>query len=539
MATFTKAVLTAATARKLLVSAAAMFLAIACSAENGGLNKTPAGDAGLVVAAAEVGVPPGRLDVVDRFTIQLPLTGATLEVTKALDRATDRAVTVAVDQNGRAVDFDAFQRGEAARLRALDGKLDRTLADRLKKARPTEKIPVSVWVRIPDLSTRKLPRTSPARRLDAVESAVAPKVQEVVEAIEDMGGSATTARAAPAVFAELNRGQIDKLQRRADVVAIYGQQDTRTLLDDAATTLRAHNVWPSNTGAGTRVAVNEGGGVSDTNPFLNNATHPVAFYCSSSSVTCPKGKNLQVDNAHASQVAGVIASTHSQRRGIAPSTALILSENVGNTNWDADVVAANEWGWGKGADVTNMSWGTVCGGMQTFMSRYVDWAVKNLPQTFIIGAGNNYCGSNKKVIAPGVAWSAITVGAIDDVFDGFWANDTMWSDSSDDNPDFAPGMEKPEVVAVGGNVCSTDLSGVGNLCFAGTSLAAPQVAGIVADMIAVRPNQTVWPETNKAAILASASHDIEPGTSRDGVGAPVASLAVDTYRFDRFFNDHM
>jgi hypothetical protein len=34
---------------------------------------------------------------------------------------------------------------------------------------------------------------------------------------------------------------------------------------------------------------------------------------------------------------------------------------MGNTNWDADVVKANEWGLEKGADVTNMSWGTVCG----------------------------------------------------------------------------------------------------------------------------------------------------------------------------------
>jgi hypothetical protein len=164
------------------------------------------------------------------------------------------------------------------------------------------------------LSTRKLPRASRAGRLAAVESAVAPKVKEVAEAIEDMGGSATTARAAPAVFAELNRGQIDKLQRRADVVAIYGQQDTRTLLDDAATTLRAHNVWPFRTGVGTRVAVNEGRGVSDTNPFLNNATHPVAFYCSTSSVSCPQGKNLQVNNAHASQVAGVCQHAPSASR---------------------------------------------------------------------------------------------------------------------------------------------------------------------------------------------------------------------------------
>ena len=285
--------------------------------------------------------------------------------------------------------------------------------------------------------------------------------------------------------------------------------------------------------------MNEPGGVSDTNPFLNNATHPVVFYCSSASVRCPRGKNTEVDDAHASRVAGQIASTHPQFRGIAPSAALILSENT-QSFADADVVDAIEWGVGNGADVTNMSWGSRCGGVETFMSRYVDWAVKNLRQTFVIAAGNNQCGTNEKVVAPGVAWSAITVGATNDAFDGFWANDTMASFSSHDNPDFAPGMEKPEVVAVGGNACSTNLTGVDTvICSAGTSLAAPQVAGVVADMISQRPGQDVWPETNKAAILASAVHDITPGTSRDGVGEPAAIHADTTYRFGRFFNDTM
>jgi Subtilase family len=506
-------------------------------------NGAAAGDQVLAAAAAKLRVPAGRLYVADRFRIELALTDRTLEVAKAVDMATSRVVAVAVDHNGRTVDFDAARQMEAAALRARDGKLDRTLTERLAKARPTEKIPVSVWIRIPDLSTRALPRASQDRRLDAVESAVAPSVEKVAKAIKDMGSPVTTPRAAPAVFAELNRGQINKLQRRSDVVAIYGPQDYRTHGDDAATTLRTHKVWPFNKGVGTRIAVNEPGGVSDTNPFLNNATHPVVFYCSSASVRCVHGKNLQFRGGHASRVAGQIASTHPQFRGIAPETALILSENAGFA--DADVVDANEWGLGNGADVTNMSWGTTCGGFQDFKSRYVDWAVKHLRQTFVISAGNNDCGTNEKVVAPGVAWSVITVGATHDSNDGFWANDTITTFSSHGNPDFAPGMEKPEVVAVGGIlnqgflICSTGLTGADLPCDFGTSLAAPQVAGIVALLIARRPGQDMWPETNKAAILASAFHDITPGTSRDGVGEPVAYLADDTYSSGRFFNDQM
>lgn len=531
-----------------VVAAAVLILAVGAPVSVRATNGSVSDDHVLAVAAAKAGAPRERLEVGDRFTVELRLTGRILDVAKVVWPETGKVVRVAVDQNGRTVDFDAAQRRENAARAARYGKLDPRLADKLDRLKPRKKLPVSVWVKAPDPPRRSSARSTPSQRLAAVEAAVTPAVRRVADAIARMGGSATTARAAPAVFAELNRGQIEALARRADVATIYGPEEYTLLLDDAGTTLKAYWVWGGgytglwgggNTGAGTRVAVNEPGGVSDTNPFLNNATHPVVFYCSFPSVRCPRGKNTELDNAHASRVAGQIASTHPQFRGIAPSAALILSENT-QSFFDDDVVDAIEWGVGNGADVTNMSWGKTCGGFETFMSRYVDWAVKHLRHTFTIAAGNNQCGdqTNEKVVAPGVAWSAITVGATNDKFDGWWANDEIASFSSHGNPDFAPGMEKPEVVAVGGNVCGTNLTGVdGLICSQGTSLAAPQVAGIVADMIARRPGQDAWPETNKAAILASAGHDITPGTSRDGVGEPVAIHADDTYRLGRFFND--
>jgi hypothetical protein len=56
-------------------------------------------------------------------------------------------------------------------------------------------------------------------------------------------------------------------------------------------------------------------------------------------------------------------------------------------------------------------------------------------------------------------------------------------------------------------------------------------------MLSRQPGQRFWPESNKAAIIAAALQDIEPGTERDGHGGVVATAADDTYKNGRFIND--
>lgn len=489
---------------------------------------------------------------------QLPLTGVTLKVTKAVDSNTGEVHRVATDGAGKPIDPDQAVAAEERARVARYGKLDSQLAEKLAKLGPPVKpdltLPVSIWVKGGDSAPNR-PLVAPASveaanavvaaRINQLREQTAPKRQSVVDALARMGVIASQADFSPVVFAELTAAQIRTIEKHPNVVTVYGQAEYTLFSDKASTTQRAYSVWlAGNTGrnVSARIVVHEPDGVADTNPYLNNLSHPVTYWCPRywAGTDCSIGKNY---GSHATEVAGVEASTHPLIRGMAPDAPMILSANT--QDWsDAKLIRAAEWGIASGGAVTNMSWGTICGGDQDVQSRWVDWATGNLAHTFVISAGNHPAGcsdatNDEKVSSPGLAWSVITVGSIADNSTGFWTGDAMSGFSDWRNPNFATGMEKPEVVAVGQDVLTTDLSadwltdapGVN-----GTSFAAPMVAGQVAQLIARQPGQIVWPETNKAAVLVSAFHDIEAGTSRDGVGAVVMNISNATYQSNRFRN---
>ena len=502
----------------------------------------PATNPVLAAMANQQGVSADRLELSDTTTITLPNSGVVLNVGKAIDRDSGAVYQAALDQNGRAVDLAAAQKAEQSATQNQFGKLDPALGRMLSSSKPAQKIPVSIWVRA-TVPVSRQPGTSLSTYLENLHAAMTVERAGVVHAVTKMNERSVEPLYGPVVFATLSAGQIKQIERRADVLTIYGPSENANFQDDSATTERANTIWANGNlgfGVSSRPVVHESDGVSDTNPYLNNASHPVIFWCSSVTPTCPNGKNFITSGpgiAHASKVAGAIAATHPLYRGIAPSAQIILSANSQNLDDDTKNVQANEWARGNGGDPTNMSWGQICpDGNQSFMSRYVDWAERNLGQTFVISSGNTRgCSTNDlRVSAPGLAWGPITVGAIGDGNNGFWNDDAMTSFSRYIDP--LTGQDKPEVVAVGADQALTNQSGIsfGN---AGTSFSAPQVAGQVVDMLARQPGQNNWPETNKAAVLASAYHDVAAGTDQDGLGAVVMRNSDESYRLGRFFNE--
>lgn len=187
-------------------------------------------------------------------------------------------------------------------------------------------------------------------------------------------------------------------------------------------------------------------------------------------------------NGHGTHVAGIVASNHSDYRGIAPKSELydlkVLEEDgSGQGSYmlrSVDYVISND------IDVAVMSLGSRldrCNGNDV-LSRSVDIA-SDRGAVVVAAAGNDGPGS-QTITSPGCSRSAITVGAVD-------KQDNIATYSS--RGPTADERVKPDVVAPGSSIGSTSKTG-GLVRMSGTSMATPHVAG-------------------QAAILLST--DLEPG----------------------------
>ncbi|MBK8266939.1 MAG: S8 family serine peptidase [Planctomycetes bacterium] len=116
-----------------------------------------------------------------------------------------------------------------------------------------------------------------------------------------------------------------------------------------------------------------------------------------------------------------------------------------------------------------------------------------------------------QVTSPGLAYNAITVGAIDDLDTAALGDDvraaySCWIDLPGDS-------EKPEVSAPGSRIRTAtantaDADGINNGGVNGTSFATPIVSGYLANMMDMDATLTPWPETTKAIALASTKRNV-------------------------------
>jgi hypothetical protein len=202
------------------------------------------------------------------------------------------------------------------------------------------------------------------------------------------------------------------------------------------------------------------------------------------------------------------------------------------------------------------------------LDRYFDAVIAAEFVTITKSSGNrgsgqtcSYENSDSFITSPGRGYNVITVGSEWDHDTFRWSDDTMSGFSSARNPENPDGSvgdrEKPEVVAVGeSQECDQDGNGpqppnppmppppwVGPWGNAGTSFAAPAVAGEAALLMERRNALRNQPAAVKAIVMASACHDIEPPAvpdfsdgidDRDGAGAIVACEADEVAQLDRF-----
>ncbi|AWK76386.1 hypothetical protein CBI38_33735 (plasmid) [Rhodococcus oxybenzonivorans] len=297
------------------------------------------------------------------------------------------------------------------------------------------------------------------------------------------------------VQATLTTSEVVAIARRLDVSSIVSNQlHFAQLLDVSRHIIKADVMPVGITGAGVTVAILDTG-VDVSHPSLAGLGIGAQQDMTGTAVR-------RDDRGHGTYCAGIVASSHTKYRGIAPGATVVdirVMDGTGTAqpSWGVAGLAAAVT---AGADVANSSWG--------FSHKDGEWEDPDgscvlcvaadqstaLGVLNVVAAGNSgedICGSYDTMICcPGMANNVLTVGSTED-------DDTLSSFSSTgETPD---GRLKPEVLAPGGDIGSLKATGIPTLPGAmtvepgiiragGTSAAAPHIAGVAALILAKNPN---------------------------------------------------
>ncbi|MGS2614540.1 S8 family serine peptidase [Micromonospora sp. LZ34] len=269
-------------------------------------------------------------------------------------------------------------------------------------------------------------------------------------------------------------------------------------------------------GTGATVAVLDTG-IDAGHPDLADQVDETVSFVPGEDVSDVHGHGTHV----ASTIAGTGAASGGDRKGVAPGADLIVGkvlddEGYGQDSW---IIAGMQWAAESGADVVNMSLGdaSLTDGTDP-MTAAVNTLTAQHGTLFVVASGN---AGPQTIGAPGVAASALTVGAVDKQDELAWFSST--------GPLAGTGALKPDITAPGVGISaarSQHATGEGAYqSMDGTSMAAPHVAGAAA-LLAQRHPDWSGPQLKEALMssakgLAEGYHPYQVGTGRLDVAAAV------------------
>lgn len=187
-------------------------------------------------------------------------------------------------------------------------------------------------------------------------------------------------------------------------------------LDESVPQIGAPQAWSEGyDGTGIQVAVLDSGW-DPAHPDLDGVVVESRNFTQEED---PEGSTGLDRNGHgthvAATVAGAGAAAEADRRGVAPGAELIIGKVLNSTGagWSDEIIAGMEWAAGTGAEVVNMSLGTIgaSDGQDPF-SQAVNILTESTGTLFVVSAGNSGPGETT-IGAPGAADLALTVGAVD------------------------------------------------------------------------------------------------------------------------------
>lgn len=298
----------------------------------------------------------------------------------------------------------------------------------------------------------------------------------------------------------------------------------------------ASKLWSRSTGAGIGVAVIDTG-VSGDLPDFQTAPDSNTSRVVASAVVDPGATTADDSYGHGTAVAGLIAGNgwdrdssdqlYGEYAGTAPDANLI-SVKVADDSGQAttlDAIYGLQFIIDHQTDynirVVNLSFRSLSA--ESYTTDPLDAAVEQAwfhGITVVAAAGNLGSAPDAVSYAPGNDPYIITVGATDDHGTGSTSDDVQADWSSRGVTQDA--VSKPDVLAPGAHIvttlapgssfasaCSTCVIGGAYFQLSGTSLAAPIVSGIAADVLAANPSWT--PAMVKGAIVNTAA-TISDGT---------------------------
>jgi subtilisin family serine protease len=272
-------------------------------------------------------------------------------------------------------------------------------------------------------------------------------------------------------------------------------------LDHNLDQIGAPAAWSAGaTGKGVKVAVLDTG-VDATHPDLKGRIVEQQNFSSSPDTVDRFGHGTHV----AATIAGTGAAANGARRGVAPDADLLIGKVLGDDGYgtESDIIAGMEWAAPRARIVSMSLGGESSDPLNDPLTKSVDQLTATFNTLFVLAAGNSGPGKNT-VEVPGVAASALTVGAVD---------------GQDNIADFSSRggtLLKPEIAAPGVDIIAARAKGTtmgdpidANYTSAsGTSMATPHVSGAAADLLQKHPGWTA--ARLKAALVSTA--DATPNT---------------------------
>ncbi|WP_460335701.1 S8 family peptidase [Actinoallomurus acanthiterrae] len=266
-------------------------------------------------------------------------------------------------------------------------------------------------------------------------------------------------------------------------------------LDHNLAQIGAPTAWKAGaTGKGVKVAVLDTG-IDATHPDLKGRIAEQKNFSQAKDTVDRFGHGTHV----AATIAGTGAAANGERKGVAPDANLLIGKVLGDDGGgrDSDVIAGMEWASGKARIVSMSLGGFTDDPANDPTAKAVETLTAKNKTLFVVAAGNDG-PTPASIESPGVAPSALTVGAVDGA-------DKVADFSSRGGP-----MMKPEISAPGVDIVAARAKGtaMGHVIDArytsasGTSMATPHVAGAAADLLQKHPSWT--PAQLKAALVTTA-----------------------------------